>query len=286
VELSDIQWPHVAHVGRHGLTLNVGLYAPEDGGRDEVRFEIFSDAESHEPGRIERSSGLDAAPPRVVHSEGVVRRRNARRTTLDLASLLRGATALPVEWRWTHDGGRARSASSAVKYGRDVTGAAYVVAELGIADAADGYALHPSVLDGVLEACRTLLSKGRADVGIHVLAPHAVETVEIEGAGALDGYAVVRDVTGAGGEEWTLDVELCDAAGDVWARLSGLTLRKEADETQVEPLVLLSRTWRQAASADGQRRFDASVRAVAGRNGADVRTPVSGGAAGAAPNAL
>jgi hypothetical protein len=199
VELLGVRWPERAVVGDEGLRLQVGLYAAEGVG-GEIRYEVFSE-------------GVGEDSERVVHSEGLLRRRTAEGRSVDLGKL---------------DGKKG-----------------YVVAELSPLEPVmdEGFVLHPAVLTGVLEAIKRLRWTAVGDAERGVLVPESVERVEVAGARQGKSYAVVREVSEST-EDCLVDVELCDESGAVWTRLLGLRLREQSIAEENEKVVLLSRSWR------------------------------------------
>ena len=77
------------------------------------------------------------------------------------------------------------------------------------------------------------------------LVPVGVEKVEILRSCTGKSYAVLREAP-KGEDAYSVDVELCDEAGEVWARLSALSLREHGiteSEPQTEHVVMLSWKW-------------------------------------------
>ena len=91
----------------------------------------------------------------------------------------------------------------------------------------DQYVLHPSVMDGALQACVGLLEGYAAGVA---LVPYALERVA-SGAGCTPRMgAWVRLQPSVGASIGKLDIDLCDEQGQVCVQLRGFTARPVSGE--------------------------------------------------------
>ena len=94
-----------------------------------------------------------------------------------------------------------------------------------------GYVLHPSVMDGALQASIGLMMGGEDSASAPVLAklmlPFALEEFEVYGACPASAWVWVRYSEGHGQESKVskLDVDVCDEVGRVCVRLKGFAAR-------------------------------------------------------------
>jgi acyl transferase domain-containing protein len=122
------------------------------------------------------------------------------------------------------------------------------------------YGLHPSLLDGALQACVGLLQEQSRAAQPWV--PYAVEQVRAVRACAQQMWVWARWT--AGGEGRSLDVELCDEQGAVCVQLRGFTARPlVAQSVQPVPAVeapvglLLARpVWRSSEALGGGEVYE------------------------------
>ncbi len=154
----------------------------------------------------------------------------------------------------------------------------------------DDYALHPSLLDGALQACIGLA--GAADgLPDRPAVPFALDTLTLMAPFAPRMFAWVRRAASAAQQEGLrkIDIDLCDEQGRVCAQLAGLALRPLQSGSQADTLLALP-TWEPAAhggpaaAREWQRRIVLSAldgvdpQALAGHlPGAQVRSLPRGG---------
>jgi acyl transferase domain-containing protein/enoyl-CoA hydratase/carnithine racemase/NAD(P)-dependent dehydrogenase (short-subunit alcohol dehydrogenase family)/acyl carrier protein len=125
-------------------------------------------------------------------------------------------------------------------------GADQALASLRLPDGVDGeYVLHPSLLDGAIQACLGLLDD--ADTILEPRLPFALDALRVFAPCTRDMLAWVRS---AAGSTTKLDIDLCDASGNVAVQLLGFTLRAIA---QPQPVGRLYATpvWQVSEAAPG-----------------------------------
>src|SRR5581483_7353700 len=185
-------------------------------GAEEVSFEIYSGQGDTE----------------VVHSQGrAVMIGMGPAPKLDLASLkqqcndreLSRADCYASFARMGLAYGPAFQGLQRVRTGRDAQGRALAVGEIALPEAADaeGYVLHPSVLDAALQASIALLQAAADKPAL----PFALERLDIFAALPAQATVVARHSEGSGAQAAVqkLDLDIADAGGQVCARLSGFS---------------------------------------------------------------
>ena len=205
-ELRDVVWLQPATVSGE-RRLDLALIAHDE---RRVDFEAYGEPDTiHCQGRA--MACADAAAPRV---------------DLDAA---RSASA---QHRWDHDAVYAAFAAMGLEYGpahRPIAelqrGSGEVLARLRLpaAQEADAgqFGLHPSLLDGALQAATWLLIDPD-DAPERPLVPFALASLRQYSALPRELHVVARRAAGEGG---TLDLDLCDSDGAVCASLRGFLAR-------------------------------------------------------------
>ncbi|WP_394849113.1 SDR family NAD(P)-dependent oxidoreductase [Pendulispora brunnea] len=125
--------------------------------------------------------------------------------------------------------GAAHRSLTSMHVGRDSEGRPCVLAQVTLPDAvgkgAEAYYLHPSVLDGALQAPMGLaLTEDGENVAARPLLPFALESLEILERSPVEAMVVVRS-SATSREVQRLDVDICDRAGRVCVRMRGFTFR-------------------------------------------------------------
>jgi NAD(P)-dependent dehydrogenase (short-subunit alcohol dehydrogenase family)/acyl carrier protein len=154
--------------------------------------------------------------------------------------------------------GEAHRALRSVKVGKDAQGRRCVVTRLElpeeVAETADSYVLHPSLMDGALQGilglwvpdAGTAVSPERA-----VSVPYAVDRVSVLGRCARESYAVIRGLDGMPAGLQKVDVEVYSAEGVLKVRLEGVSTRElKGVDRQVE--ISPARSAARAESAGGR----------------------------------
>jgi polyketide synthase PksL len=208
LELHDIVWAQPVVV-RDKTDLHIALFATDD---DNVEFEIYSERDG------------DAA----VHCQGRGRfQQAATPARIDVETL-------PLTSDLTPESVYAACARMGLIYGpsfQSITalrrGEGQVLAHLRLPAAVAAnpeLVLHPSLMDGALQAAAGLLDLGGTE---QPRLPFALQTLRVFAPCTAEMLSWVRFASGssAAGVVVKLDIDLCDAAGNVCVQLRGFTSR-------------------------------------------------------------
>ncbi|BAV98082.1 SDR family NAD(P)-dependent oxidoreductase [Lysobacter enzymogenes] len=232
-ELRDVVWLQPATVSGE-RRLDLALIAHGEG---RVDFETYGEPDTiHCQGRA--TACADAAAPRL---------------DLDAA---RSASA---QQRWDHDAVYAAFAAMGLDYGpahRPIAelqrGSGEVLARLRLpaAQEADAgqFGLHPSLLDGALQAATWLLIDPD-DAPERPLVPFALTSLRQYSALPRELYVVARRAAGEGG---ALDLDLCDSDGAVCASLRGFLARPFGKSAHSS--LRATRVWQEATAQPAPAR--------------------------------
>jgi acyl transferase domain-containing protein/NAD(P)-dependent dehydrogenase (short-subunit alcohol dehydrogenase family)/thioesterase domain-containing protein/acyl carrier protein len=233
VTLSDVVWPRPLVVGDTPREVRVSVTPQADGA---YRFEVYGEGD----GVYSRGAASCAAA-----TEGA-----GGAPSVDLDAVRAGCTGRPpgVADCYAHyerrllQFGPSMRAITGLRAGPGV-----VVAALRIPDdtPAHGFVLHPSLLDGALQASLGLWwTAGEEPTGRAAL-PFSLESLEVFAPCAASMWAVVR-ARDSGPQH--IDVDLCDERGGVAVRLRGLACRVfERDDAPAggeAKTLLLQPVWR------------------------------------------
>ncbi|WP_268747619.1 SDR family NAD(P)-dependent oxidoreductase [Streptomyces toyocaensis] len=229
VRLTDVVWLRAAVYGPDGLTLRVRVRTGGPGCTYEI-LAVGPDGVTTLCGQGRAGLAEDAAP-----------------RTLPLAELRAACTEGTYSGEHVYglyDGlgleyGPSQRSLTELRTGRDAEGRHQVLAELRMPQAAEplhGGLLHPSILDGALQAT---IGLWLGDGGSEALAlPFALTRAEALDASPARAYAWIRHQPGSGTDRAAarLDVTVTDEQGRVCAELAGLSSRPlPAVETPAEP---------------------------------------------------
>ncbi|WP_458789239.1 SDR family NAD(P)-dependent oxidoreductase [Adonisia turfae] len=259
--INHVVWARPMVVAERPQTLHVGLL---DEGEGKVRFEIYS-------------SLADDSP--VLHGQGVAMlqavKMESETPVLDLDRLKAEVVNAP---RFDAAQCYATFQSMGVNYGPShqslvelFADSKHVLARLQLPDAAlatsDAYLLHPSLLDGALQAAIGLALQGGQTVVADNLAatvPFALDELQIFAPWVNDMWVWIQvsEATSpsAGGQK--LDFELCDAHGQVCIRMKGFTFRPlpsgSSHPDAASSLLLAYPEWREQSvmAADPSPNFE------------------------------
>ncbi|WP_316173153.1 non-ribosomal peptide synthetase, partial [Bradyrhizobium sp. SZCCHNRI2049] len=231
IVLRNVVWARPVRIGDGGVELQIDLDAETDG---TISYEVSSrgeDAEDavHFQGRAVLGSGAAEAV-----AVATLRAACGERT-------LAGADCYARHEASGISYGPSHRSVQRLHVGRDGAGALQVLAELelpdGLEDEASDYVLHPSLLDGALQACVGLsLGAGEQASGRTAL-PFAVEQVTIFGPSPRRCLAWIRSSSTRGESALRkLDIDLLDDNGKVSVSVRGLDLR-EASGPQIQTRV-------------------------------------------------
>ncbi|MBB5101168.1 SDR family NAD(P)-dependent oxidoreductase [Streptomyces spectabilis] len=192
----------------------------------------------------------------IVHARGTASRvRTAAPEPLDLDALRSRMGAAPLDvddfyatLRATGlDYGPAHRAVREIRLGDGELLAALTVPDE-VAATLDDYVLHPSVLDGALQAAFAPDAATAERDGLAL--PFALDGVDVHGATPRAAYAWIRAVPTASRQVRRWDLDLCDTQGRIFARLRGYSMRKTtqaaAEPGATHDVTLFRQVWRAA----------------------------------------
>jgi len=255
LRLEDVAWLRPLALQDAELEVHIGLYREDDG---LIGYEIYD------------GIGDESGEP-VIHGQGrAVLTPPGERPLIDLQALRgrcreREVSGEALYARFQDSGlnyGPAHRGLEHLYIGHDATGRSEVLARLSlprsVADTADEYGLHPSLMDAALQAAASLSLEG-AESGT-TLVPFALDEVTTWSKCPAQGWAWVRHSADSSPDDAVgqYDIDLCDESGAVCVRLKGFTLRaleRGSEETagELEPgLVMLAPSWDAVAVAQGE----------------------------------
>ncbi|WP_437836523.1 SDR family NAD(P)-dependent oxidoreductase [Sorangium sp. So ce1153] len=260
IRLKDVVWqrPLVVTEPRE---VHVALSAREDG---DVGFEVYTISDGDRLVHVQGLGSLSHEPTdAAVVDLQVLGSRYARPIDVEQCYALFEAMGIAF--------GPAHRSMVRMQVGTDSEGRRCVLAQVTIPDAvmptAHSYVLHPSVLDGALQASIGL-ALGDGDAGASGPSlPFALEELEIVDRSPAVAVAVVRARAGtAAGPLQKLDIDICDEDGRVCVRVTGLTSRvlagelgRAGNEARVTQTLLLRPQWERVGAEpqpeplDGER---------------------------------
>ncbi|MFG1876162.1 SDR family NAD(P)-dependent oxidoreductase [Sphaerisporangium sp. NPDC049003] len=265
VRLDDVVWSRPVVVGDAPRTVHTTVTYGAD---DRVGFEI-------------RTTGPDGTTDTVTHSRGRGSRGPATaHAPLDLAALtacmdtaVLGADECYEALRAAGlDYGPAHRALREVRLGEREVLATLVVPDC-VAATRDDYVLHPSVLDGALQAVYAPeIHAARPDGAAqapewNAALPFTLDSLMVWGSTPATAYAWLREAVGSSDDVRRWDIDLCDEHGRVFAALRGYCARRRPDAAPraTERVTLLRPTWSERAAASGQApRYTARVALACG----------------------
>ncbi|WP_190093446.1 SDR family NAD(P)-dependent oxidoreductase [Streptomyces melanogenes] len=188
----------------------------------------------------------------IVHSRGTGSRGGAQEPgVLDLASLKArmGTAELGREECYAALRGAGLDYGDAHRSLREVRlGDGEMLAALALPDALGedrhGFVLHPSILDGALQAVYApQIHDARTGTVWSAALPFALDALEVHGPTPVTAYAWIRAASGgtAGVRRWDLD--LCDEHGRIFTTLRGYSTRESAVGRADAPVTLFRPVW-------------------------------------------
>jgi len=252
VGMKNLAWLRPVAVGTGPVKVHIGL-VPNN--RREINFEVYS---------------LSGSAEKIVHACGVAIAGETEAPSLDVEALAR---------RYQQGNYSAQSCYAAfvelgIDYGdghRGIEGLHVegdeVIARLSLpaSRSADRFVLHPGLVDSGLQAIIGFaLAAGVVKRGTRPFLPFELQSAEIYGHSGPQMWAVVRrDAAVSGGSMERYDIDICDDAGHVTLRLSGLTTRS-IDSKRGEFSRLPVETERQSLSGRPERTTEAVVNGAQG----------------------
>ncbi|MGW1545391.1 SDR family NAD(P)-dependent oxidoreductase [Streptomyces sp. NPDC002346] len=223
VRLSDVVWLRPALCGPDGLNLRVTVRKTGEGAYEYAIHGVDRDGERTlcSQGRASVTGGAESRPPLLAELRAHC--AEAAFTADDLYDLYAN---VGMEY------GPAHRSLAGLGVGADGEGRPQVLAELRLPAAAepvDRYRLHPSIVDGALQATIGLgLSAGaRTEQAGRPALPFALQGLTAAGPTPATAYAWIRHQDGSSPDAASakLDVTILDERGQVCVELTGLSAR-------------------------------------------------------------
>ncbi|WP_412080891.1 SDR family NAD(P)-dependent oxidoreductase [Streptomyces sp. MCL20-2] len=268
VRLDDIVWLRPAICGPDGLELSLDVRSLHGYGWEYTIHSVGGDGERTLCGQGRARLLEGDAPDRVRLAE--LRAACADRT-------LQGSDVYELYARAGMEYGPAQQSLVELGVGSDEEGRPQVLAELRLpaaADRADRYRLHPSIIDGALQATIGLLPAARLSDGedARPALPFALQGMEAVAETSASAYAWLRHQPGSERDAAPerLDVTVFDESGQVCAELTGLSTRALVDPPVAEDRVprdvhRSARTGENRPDAPAHAATDIAVIGLSGR---------------------
>ncbi len=217
--LHDVRWLRPAMAGREGLELRVSLREGEGG---VLHAEVHGPASADGERALFSRAAARPAPPAALQPldlQALGRRCCRRRVDREAAYAVIDELGLDL--------GPSLRGIQAIDLGDDC-----LLAELAlpaaVSDAPGSFVLHPSLMDASLQACASLLLE-RAGGRRQLALPYALEGLELLApVTASRMWAFVEMSQAAAADPLCVDIQLCDEAGRVCVRMTGLAFRLAA----------------------------------------------------------
>ncbi|MEO9614006.1 MAG: SDR family NAD(P)-dependent oxidoreductase [Nitratireductor sp.] len=236
LELKDVVWAQSIAVNDSAVDVAIGLSARN--GAD-IAWEVSTQA----------AGGRDGE--RILHCQGrAVPLAEREAPVVDIAALRAQcrSTSIPAQECYERfraiglDYGAAQRSMAELSVGTDRHGRKQVLARLVLPDPVRDdvarYGLHPSILDGALQAALRLdLAQARQD-GLSL--PFTAEAVAVFGPSPSSGWAWVRDSDGRDASQTLrkLDIDICDDDGRTSVALRGFTMRTARQGEEQRPATM------------------------------------------------
>ncbi|GFN30064.1 SDR family NAD(P)-dependent oxidoreductase [Paenibacillus xylaniclasticus] len=234
IRLTNVNWIRPVAVGDEPVSAHIRLTLEEGGA---ISFEVYS-------GRI----GSDAE--QTIHSQGNAKQIHlAHRPSLNVKHLRAGFEQGSFSGSYCYDTFREMGMDYGPSYRcvkKVYTHPGKVLARLelpnSIANTADHFVLHPSLMDAALHASIGLImgQEGEIKLGSEMprrpLMPFALEEIEIYGACTPTMWSWIQFSEGSKSEDKVqrLNIDLCDEEGNVCVRIRGLSTRALEGDIRTE----------------------------------------------------
>ncbi|HEX8616168.1 MAG TPA: SDR family NAD(P)-dependent oxidoreductase, partial [Thermoanaerobaculia bacterium] len=194
IELHDVVWGEPVLLGENA-EVTIALWAD---GASRIEFEIYSERAERQIVHCQGSASADATMPRP--------RRDLRHLSSQMTGgpVLTGADA-------------SASALQSIERGNRQS-LAHLRLPNAVQDSAAGYVLHPSLLEAALEAAAGFITAGETGQAQELL---TVDTLRAIAPCHADMAAWIRYAAASSADAVMLDIDLCDAEGNVCVELRG-----------------------------------------------------------------
>lgn len=252
IRLKNVVWVRPVVAGSEPVQVNIGLY-DEDGGH--IAYRMYGDPES-----------ADAEP--VVYNQGKAELIQLKREkALDLSKIKKQCDQSKMDAASFYEGMIGADYGPGYKSVEAVyKGDGQLLAKLSlpesVAHTLGDYVLHPSVMDGALQAAEYLQNVVRAELSdtedFKAALPFALEELEVFRQCVSDMWVYVQfnSKNKPGDLIQKVDIHLCDEHGMICVRLKGFSTRVMEADIQTEPskinaeTLLLQPVWQEQKAAD------------------------------------
>lgn len=253
IRLKNVVWMRPVVAGNEPVQVNIGLY-DEDGGH--ILYRMYGEPES-----------ADAEP--VVYNQGIAELIQINQEkALDLAEIKNRCDQNRLDAALFYEGMIGADYGPGYKSVKAVyKGDGQLLAKLSLPESvmhtSDDYVLHPSVMDGALQAAEYLQNVVRAELSrgedFKAALPFALEELEIFQQCVSDMWVYVQfnSKNKPGDLIQKVDIDLCDEHGTIYVRMKGFSTRVMEADIQTEPskmkaeTLLLQPVWQEQKAADG-----------------------------------
>ncbi|WP_259300000.1 type I polyketide synthase, partial [Streptomyces aurantiacus] len=183
------------------------------------------------------------APPRALDLDALTSRTDTATVDIDDFYAALRATGL--------DYGAAHRALRGIRLGDGELLAELAVPDA-VADTLGDYVLHPSMLDGALQAAFAPHIDATGPGGTAL--PFALDRIDVHGPTPRSAHAWIREAPSASRQVRRWDLDLCDTQGRIFAQLRGYSLRETAGSAETgatHDVTLFRPVWRESALGDG-----------------------------------
>jgi len=264
--LTDLVWQHPLIVDEPLVNVDIGLL-PEDNGN--IIYRVYNKPDGDGAESVIYSQGIavmvsvsDAISTLDIHAL----QAQCHLGTLTSSKCYEIFRAMGLEYGSAHQG-----------LEKVYIGTGQVLARLclpsNISETSDQFVLHPSIMDSALQASIALIMDVEKPNALKPALPFALRELEVFGKCTSTMWSFVRYSEGSTAKDkvWKLDIDICDAQGNVCVRMKGFSMKalengetKTVDVTQIsdiptEPSVgifSMTPTW-DTATLEKVRRFPA-----------------------------
>lgn len=238
IRLKNVVWIRPVVAGDEPVQVNIGLY-DEDGGH--ILYRMYGEPES-----------ADAEP--VVYNQGIAELIQVKQEKLlDLSEIKTRCDQSRMDAASFYEGMIGADYGPGYKSVEAVyKGNGQLLAKLSLPESvmhtSDDYVLHPSVMDGALQAAEYLQNVIRAELSdsedFKAALPFALEELEVFHQCVSDMWVYVQfnSKNKPGDLIQKVDIDLCDEHGTICVRMKGFSTRVMEADIQTEPLKMNTET--------------------------------------------
>lgn len=253
IRLKNVVWVRPVVAGDEPVQVNIGLY-DEDGGH--ILYRMYGEPES-------------ANEEPVLYNQGIAELIQVKQEkALELAEIKQRCDQSRMDADLFYEGmigadyGPGYKSVEAV-YKGDGQLLAKLSLPASVLHTSDDYVLHPSVMDGALQAAEYLQNVVRAELSdredFKAALPFALEELEVYRPCVTDMWVYVQfnSKNKPGDLIQKVDIDVCDEHGTIYVRLKGFSTRVMEADIQSEPskinaeTLLLQPVWQEQKAAEG-----------------------------------